>query len=57
MEIGVHSQKVKRLGSEVEHSHPPIAGVKNEYIYTSVSPMSLRGVASNNLVFYERHPS
>lgn len=47
----------KATGSDVDHSQPPIAGVKTEYSYTSISPMSLRGMASNNLVLYERHPS
>jgi len=42
--------RIKRPGSEADHSPPPSAKVKNEWSYTSASPIHLHGV-----VFSSKH--
>jgi hypothetical protein len=44
--------EIKRLGSEVDHSPPFSAKVKNEWSYSSVPRTCLPGVDRDNLTFY-----
>jgi len=42
---------VRRREHEVNHSPPSIAEVKNEWRYTSASPICLHGVGRENITF------
>ena len=47
---------VKRSGRETEYSPPPSAEVKNKRNYTSVTPICLYGVHSDNIIFNVKVP-
>jgi hypothetical protein len=44
---------VNRPGSEVNHSHPYSAEVKNGWSYSSIPPIHLQGVHSEKFTFNE----
>jgi hypothetical protein len=48
----VLSRGVKRLGCEVNRSPPSNTEVKNEWSYTSVSPLCLHGVDRDKFTFF-----